>query len=206
MTDDTRLRRIWAALPEGGAHVDEATWERFAVGELDRAERDRLVEHVVACASCTRVYRAVTELATEARSIDPSLPSWSPAVAAESAPRRRTWWAVGAGAAAVATLVVALALRPEPGPERLRGTATPVIELVAAPSATRVAWRPVTGAESYRVRIFTDDGRVAHTLTVPATEASWPEGAPGKYHLTIEALRGGEVLARSRLATFTMAR
>jgi hypothetical protein len=177
--------------------VDEATWERYALGELEAAERARLVDHVAGCAGCARAWRAVQGLAGEARALDPSLPA--PAAAPTDRPRRRGLQLASAGLAAAAAVVLAVSLWPRP--ETLRGTPEAAIELEQTAPAG-VAWPPVAGADEYRVRVFTDEGQPVFSATTRAPEASWPEASPGVYRWSVEALRGGDVIARSRLAPF----
>ena len=48
------------------AHPDEATWERLAVGELDAAARDAAFDHILECERCSRIWRGVLTLKSEA--------------------------------------------------------------------------------------------------------------------------------------------
>lgn len=83
--------------------------------------------------------------------------------------------------------------------ESLRARREPEVQLVEATATLR--WQPVAGAEAYRVRVFAADGAVAWSGAVsPATEARRPELPSGTYTWEVEALRGGEVVARSRIA------
>ena len=196
------LRRVWASVRPEGEHVDEATWERFALGELDGAARARLVEHVSSCAGCARAWRAVNALATEARAVDPALPA--PSAAPVERPRRNLWRAASVGLAAAAALVFFVSLRRDPAPETLRGAPQAAINLRS--DGPRVTWTPVAGAEEYRVRVFSEDGRPLWSVTTSANEASWPDAVAGSYSWSVEAQRGGDVIARSRLEPFRLSR
>ncbi|MGD9905916.1 MAG: hypothetical protein AB7U83_20790 [Vicinamibacterales bacterium] len=48
--------------PAAIVHPPEDAWVRFASRDLDPAERASMADHIVACAECARVYRAVAEV------------------------------------------------------------------------------------------------------------------------------------------------
>ena len=207
MTDDAKLRRAWATLPTRGEHPGEAAWERFSCAELSDDERTRLAEHVVTCPPCVDTFRTVNTLVAEAGRLDPSLPRPS---AAPAPPRRRwAWWPSLGLATCTAALALSLVLREAPPPETLRGPTGEVVELVL-PTPGTVKWGPVTAATAYRARVFTADGRPLWVgATATETAASWPQAAtaaPGTYYWSIEALRGEQVIARSRLQAFRLPR
>jgi hypothetical protein len=106
-----------------------------------------------------------------------------------------------AGLAAAAAVLLAVSFWPKP--ETLRGEPASGVQLIEATPA-RVMWLPVEGAEEYRVRVFTDEGRPIYSVMTRAAEAVWPGGSPGVYRWSVEALRGGDVIARSRLAPFSV--
>lgn len=61
--------------PSGAAgHPTEDAWVRFAGRELDAAERAAMADHIVACAECARVYRAVSEVTRGAAAFDVAVP------------------------------------------------------------------------------------------------------------------------------------
>ena len=207
MADDAKLRRAWARLPTRGEHPDEAAWERLSCAELGDDERTRLAAHVVTCPPCVDTFRTVNMLAAEACTLDPSLPRPS---ASPAPPRRRWAWWPGVGlATCAAALALFLVLREAPPPETLRGPTGQVVELVLSNPGT-VNWGPVTAATAYRARVFTADGRLVWVgATTTHTAATWPQAAtatPGTYTWSIEALRGEQVIARSRLQAFILPR
>ena len=185
-------------------HPEEETWERFATGELSPAERERLLDHALLCGPCARALRGVLALGDLRR------------------PQRR-WrplW-VGVGLAAAATIVAFIAVRPDLGRPPLRdrqvrgekSAAVAILEprgsLAAAPAFFR--WRPVPGAMSYRLRLFSEDGvPLAKVDRIPAAElASGELGIvlrPGRYVWKVEALHPPAVLASSRLEEFEIRR
>jgi hypothetical protein len=54
-------------------HLDEATWERLAMRELDAEARGRALAHVNACECCMKIYRGLLLLKAEAKAIDPGV-------------------------------------------------------------------------------------------------------------------------------------
>jgi hypothetical protein len=92
---DSALREAYAGLSRtSDAHLDDATWERLACGELRGGEREAALAHVVACAECSELWRGLDALREGARAFDPQVPRvgsaapqgvqrpWLPAVAA----------------------------------------------------------------------------------------------------------------------------
>jgi hypothetical protein len=70
-----RIRQDVAALAqegEGSEHPDEESWVCFASGDLQATDRDRLIDHVLACTECAAVYRAVREVGRGALEFDPA--------------------------------------------------------------------------------------------------------------------------------------
>jgi hypothetical protein len=174
-------------------HLDEETWERLACGELGGA-RAGVMEHIVECPPCARTYRAILEMTAGARSFDPGAPG---------AARPRSWsWrplvAAGGALALAAALVLFLRSRPqETDDERLRAPTRPEVTIV---EGAPLRWKAMAGAETYRVRIYTAEGTPAWSSAPSAElEVAPPELPPGAYRWEVEALRGGDVVARSRL-------
>ena len=77
LQDDDHLRADFEALARGttrASHPAEHEWVSFATGSLTAAERERFSDHLVSCAECTAVYRAVTHVWQEAYAFDAGAP------------------------------------------------------------------------------------------------------------------------------------
>jgi hypothetical protein len=199
-------------------HLDESTWERLAVGELAADERARALEHVMGCERCRKIYRGLLALKQGAAGFDPG-------AAAGTAPRRPRvrrgplFLAASTAVAAAAALALWIGARPPaspPAPPVRRGATQDggsvhraiVVEgprgAVAAPPAT-FSWRPVDGADRYRVTLFGADGAPRWTdawRPADAALAAWPADllpAPGTYFWRVEAAQGDVVIAESPL-------
>jgi putative zinc finger protein len=61
-------------LTASGPHPDEEMFVRLASGELSGDERARIADHVLSCAECSAVYRAVADVRQGASSFDPGAP------------------------------------------------------------------------------------------------------------------------------------
>lgn len=72
------IRRDYAVLAHelaaSSPHPDEETWARLGSGELSEHEHARIADHVVSCAECSAVYRAVAYVRQGATSFDPNAP------------------------------------------------------------------------------------------------------------------------------------
>jgi hypothetical protein len=112
-----------------GDHVSDATWERIASGEIDPAGRDAAFDHVVQCEACSRVWRGLLDLKSEAE-----------AQGLVAAPAASSWFRSPLAALAVAASVILVA-----GLIVLRPSQTPV---APAPSAPIPATVP-TAAPAY---------------------------------------------------------
>lgn len=99
---DERLALLYRddmrAAASESAHPSEDDWVALATGSADPATRDRITDHLIACAACAAVYRGLAELRREAAAIDPGIT----ATAASPWWTSRPWLAV----AALALLVV----------------------------------------------------------------------------------------------------
>jgi hypothetical protein len=197
-------------------HPSDDTWERYATGALDGAERDELHAHVVACARCARTWKVMRHVAREAHDFDAEAPVPAPPLRDDAVvipfpvplrAMRRALYAIGGVAFAAAAVMIAwialgrgsLAESYEPYNGTLRGDApaTPGIEL-AAGTAARVAWQPVAGADRYAITLFTFDGRVLWTREVTAAVLEIaPPLAAGRYRWQVEAWTGGRRIASS---------
>lgn len=70
-----------------GPHPDDDVWVRLASGQLSDDDHARTVDHVLSCAECSAVYRAVAHVRDGASSFDPAAPRPSGAAGASMAPR-----------------------------------------------------------------------------------------------------------------------
>ena len=61
-------------LAASGPHPDEDLWVRLASGQLSEDEQARIVDHVLSCAECSVVYRAVSQVRQGATAFDPAAP------------------------------------------------------------------------------------------------------------------------------------
>jgi hypothetical protein len=164
---DERLRLAYAEAQRTGARADRASCPApealLAVAERTGSEADRLrtLDHVMACASCRRELELVRA-----------------SVVAAGAPKPRVWFRSPSIAivAMAATLLVVAGVRlymvsgdAESGP-RLRGGPGLVTHPLASTAAgdTRFAWRPATGATSYRLEVL-DAGRAVVDTTIRDT-------------------------------------
>lgn len=130
---DSRLSALYRADMEDtstrGTHPSEDDWVALATGTAEPATRDRMVDHLVACAECAAVFRGLSELRRESTAIDPGV---TPAHASP-------WWMSHQwlAVAAVALLVfgastIARRLSPAPASSPMASTVPPAA--VAAPA------------------------------------------------------------------------
>lgn len=187
-----------------GDHPPEEAWERLALGELSEGERRSLVDHVVDCAECTRIWRALAEIELGARRFDPGVPEPGLALPARPGPRAWRWGLGGAlAAAAAAALIVWAGVRPQPpappeppagetfrsGPEEpARPALRAPLGEVAAPDA--FTWEAMPEAVSYRLELLDADGEIVWTIATAETSAAWPldlPRSPGRYYWRVVA-------------------
>lgn len=191
-------------------HPDEATFERLAFGEAAASARDALFDHILGCERCARIWRGVLTLHSEAQA-EGLLP--------RDAPVRVGWLRAPVVALALAaTLVLAIAgvvvnRRPTDDQAALRGNAPAVVEGLTTTTGSdgvpNFGWTPVATATSYKVDVFSDDGRPVWAREVKAPPTRWPDDAPraaGKYRWRIDAMAMGALIARSRLAELEVVR
>jgi hypothetical protein len=207
MTDQpSGLRDLYAAHARAGTpHVEEAAWERLALEACSPAERERVLDHVVRCAECASVYRALGELEAGARAFDPGAPTGPVLSEADLGVGLRPWGFLG-GLAAAAAVVWALARpalapapAPLPSPEVMRGAdparpraLEPMGHQRATPAFFR--WEPQAGARAYRVEVFDASGEpLWKSPEVSGTSLAWPAALsvkPGTYYWQVVALAG----------------
>lgn len=192
------------------AHPDEATWDRLASGELEAGARNAAFDHIVGCERCSRIWRGVLTLESEAQ---------AQGLIPRAAPARVSWLRSPLlPLALAATLVLAIGgmvlLRQPTGDQTsLRGTARAEVEhlttTIGADGVPTFAWTPLVTATRYRLDLFSIDGRPLWTREVQAPTVRWPDDelrTTGAYRWRVEALNAGAVVARSRLAEFEVPR
>ncbi len=187
MVEGERTLRGLYALREAPAevHLVEDDWLALASGEGPASHRERAIDHVVRCASCARVYRALADLEEGAREFDKRTPQvLGPAPLDALGATRWVWWG---GLAAAATLVWAIAqprpaLAPAPAPNgsELRGPAATRPALLEPLGAVtrwpeRLMWEPVAQTRGYRVTILDGEGNeLWASPRVAETAIAWP--------------------------------
>ena len=211
---DRALQEAYRALMSDGAaggHLDEATWERIASEEIDPPARDGAFDHVIECAECSRVWRGILALKSEAETQGLMAPA--------AAPSTPLWRSRYVPLAIAATLVIAVAgvmLTRQPAPES--GTVRSATSIAAIEGlmmaydpagVPTLVWPPMAAATRYRVDVFSEDGRPIWSAEVAEPPARWPDNAPrvkGPYRWRVEALDGDTVIARSQLTLMEIRR
>jgi len=161
-------------------HLDDATWERLAMdevdAELDAEERRQAFDHITRCSSCRDIYRGLRLLKKESRSLRRGrFFSFSP------------WWTL---AAATAVLVLAVVLFIPRQTDETITRSDSQIERV--------------DAEYYRARLFAADGTLLwESDRMPKPSPEWPQSVPrtkGVYYWQFQAFRGTNLLQESDLS------
>lgn len=191
-------------------HLDDATWERLAHGEIAGPARDAWFDHILGCERCSRIWRGVLTLQNEAQAAG---------LIPRDEPVRVAWLRPPVVAFALAaTLVLAIAgvvihRRMTDDSSTMRGGVTAVVENLTTTTASdgvpSLAWTTVATATSYKIDLFSEDGRPVWAREVDAPPARWPDNVPrtaGKYRWKVDAMATGAVIARSRLAELEVAR
>jgi hypothetical protein len=179
--DDQELAKLRAAFaapavaapnPES-CPVPETIWDAVR-GELPPQKLREVVEHTAVCEACAEDWRLAAELVRQ------------PAITAATAPgkvlqgRFGRWRPLAAAAALAAGLLIAVGIYrtggfgPSP-PTYREAESTAIRSLLPAGRALPrqgavLRWSPVAGAESYDVRISTEDLRLV--LTAPGQKAA----------------------------------
>jgi hypothetical protein len=208
---DPALRDAYRALMRDNrdAHIDDATWDRIVVGELDDDRRGELFDHIAACDRCAGIWRGILALQDAAAAEG----------LVEREPAPGSVWRRVLPLAAAAVLVVAIGgllmmrqSQPVQEPTRSAAGLAAVEGLMMAYAADGVptlVWTPVPEATRYRVDVFTDDGRPVWQRDAASPPLKWPDDAPrvkGSYRWRVEASDGDTVLARSRLMPMELSR
>jgi hypothetical protein len=141
---------------------------RYVAGELEEEEAAAFEEHFFGCDRCWGLVRAGAGVrAAPARRV--------PA----AAPARRAWWKPLALAAGLGVLAFGASRLADPGntvdPNALRGGEDGVaVAIQLSGGRWQVAWSPVPGAASYRVRVFTEAGGLVITRELGDTALKLP--------------------------------
>ena len=191
--------------------LDDDTLAALAEGRLGPEARDTALAHVAGCDRCRRVVASV------ARAIaDPEVAREVRAVELAGRPRVRRFTAVGLGVAAAAALV--LLAWPSRIEDPLSSHRARPITAAAAPEAVRpvgtvaeagsLSWKPVSGADRYRVTVFDAVGSVRYETELADTVLSLPDSvlaAPGETcWWRVDARLGFDRWVGSTLIEFTV--
>lgn len=204
--------RSWMETSGSSTHLDEPAWVQLAAGELAEPDRAKALSHVMACAECSEVWKALLALNRDARS--------EGLIPLAGTTSRSSWRSRIIPLALAATLLAAvsgvLLMRPPSTPvaDAVRGaTAIATVEgLMVAYSADGVpqfVWTPVPEANQYLVELFSEDGRPHWAAEVTAPPMAWPADSTrskGTYRWRVDARRGDVTVARSRLMLLELSR
>lgn len=196
------------------AHLDEAAWERLATNELTESERDGLLRHVMACADCSEIWKALLALRHDAAA--------EGLIPATVQTRRPLWRSPFIPLALAATAILAVSgvlvvRQPAPGTAtatvRSGGALAAVEGLMVADTSDGVpafVWTPVPEATHYKIEVFFEDGRPHWTNdAVGAPPTRWPADvsrSKGAYRWRVEAHGANGAVARSRLMVMELSR
>ena len=155
--------------------VDERELDRrYTAGTLSETEATAFEEHFFGCDRCWALVKGGAGVTAALRSggVDPAVRG-SRAVIPPV--RKATWWKPMALVAGLAIVVLgtwrAVQLSPPANPQAIRGGRDSIaVHSELAAGRWRAAWIPVREATSYRVRVFTGDGRLL--LTRESTDTS----------------------------------
>jgi hypothetical protein len=206
--------RYRAVLESATDHLDEATWERLACGELGADAHSAAADHVSRCAECAAVYRALSALRQQAHQFDSGAPSPELGAVRHVLRWSGVWRAALATAAIV--MVVVFVRQSREAPVTRAGTVTIPIVTLAPGSASPAGggptfeWKPVANANHYRVELYAVDGLpLWKSADLVATAVRWPttlKAVPGTYYWQVVAIRDGRELATSGLRRLDLTR
>lgn len=196
-----------AARTPTGEHLSEAQWERLACDEMTAAERDTALVHILTCEECATIHRSVMQLREGARTIETVTAS-----APSGAYYRR--WSIAGGLVTAAAIVAALLInrpaRVDLNDVTRSGRAGAALIATSPQSGQplvgrRFAWQAVAAADSYELRVTTQDGVRVFTSRRDETSAVLPdeiELTAGTYYWRVAALKGDAEIAASPLIPF----
>lgn len=183
--------------PEPVTHLESTEVAGYLDRTLSAADRARVEAHLTECRDCRAELIAVTRVL-------------------RGSERPRRLLLPLAAAAAVLLLVPWLHLTQtrQPGQPILREPAstTAVAPTAIAPrgpaGGTRFVWSAVSGADRYRITVFTRDGSVAWEAQLAETTVALPESTPlapgARYFWKVEARVGWQRWVSSDLTEFSV--
>jgi hypothetical protein len=226
------LLELWTWLPERGGAAeaiadcpDVERWVLLASGEVSALQRRELVGHLAACGECAALWRELVDRIGDLKPVDLELregigddPAAEGSGGAGYLPARSGWSRVAVRAAAAlvgVALLVLLVAGPFPpidsgGEGRWRGPAPRIgttLDWAAEAPAPTLRWEQYPDAVGYRLRVWNEAGELLVERTLAAEVTAWllenPGVDPGAELLwSVEAMRGGEVVASASLARF----
>ncbi|MFV2073026.1 MAG: hypothetical protein ACC742_10300 [Thermoanaerobaculales bacterium] len=208
MADTESLQMAYQVVTSGvTGHLTEDRWERLAMDEMNAAERETALDHVLSCEECARVYRGVLGVRMAAHAFDDGAPTPK---AQERRPPTRRWGlpvVLVASAAVVVTFFVGRpflqtpAVSNHPESVTLRAGEEDAGPVLVAPLGMVMAdgvdfsWKPVPGARGYIVELFDGDGETLWTSgKVATTSIGWPadvEVVRGRYYWRVMVVSEG---------------
>jgi len=200
-----------------GEHPSEEAWALLAAGELCEEERLAVLDHVVGCEHCSRIYRALVTLEESAREVHLELPAGG--LVRLHGARRLPFSRAALGGVALAAAAAALILgvgiyRPprvpveRPDTTRSIGTERPALlaPLESSVEEPVFRWQPLEGAAGYRLELLDANAEPLWTGEVGKVDIyPWPAEVPrqaGRYYWRVAALLEGGGERVSALASF----
>jgi hypothetical protein len=193
-------------------HLGIDTLGALAEGSLDAESRARILPHLASCTECRSALASISRALAD--------PDLAREIRATEVPAPRRWWRVALPVAAAALLLVLIRpaglFRNDPvgqhrSPVLANGTAPSGMSPAGVvASAPRLVWRPVEGADHYRVTLFDAGGRMLYEVEPRDTVVALPDSlriTPGQRYLwRVEAQIGFDRWVASDLIEFTVAR
>jgi len=188
-------------------HLQESTWERLALGELEQEAMDVALEHASRCGECGQILRGLQTLEREALEVDSErVPILTRAGRSQGS---SPWLYTALGAAAMVVFAVGTstfvtqtqsdALITERSSAEIRPEALgPVGVLTGAPRAFR--WAPAVPNRTHSVELLDSLGApLWRSDALVANESPWPttvEARPGHYYWRVwESDEDGNITA-----------
>lgn len=226
MVDLETLREAYRASSSevDDGHPSGADWEQLALGEMNEAQERRALDHVLGCAHCAEIHRAIALVAAEAPIFDEGAPARVVSAPSEIAERRVPWRVVGLLALAAAIIVgVVVPLAVTRGPTAGDGavvvrSADETPRVVPVAPVAEVSWRPdadvvfswtTVGAETaVVVEVLDAEGEMVWTgPETTESETTWPAErvpGPGRYYWRLLPSESSHPAAGSELVAFDL--